>query len=77
MVNVYNLPFKTSIPAYFCTEPNTKCTVKDVYLRPLVKCGSADLRIFKRVKCGGFADFFADVTGKMRMRTQYYKFKNT
>jgi len=23
----------------------------------------------------GFADFFADVTGKMRMRMQYYKFK--
>ena len=39
-------------------------------------CGSADLRIFKRVKCGWFCGFFfADVTGKMRMRTQYYKLK--
>jgi len=35
--------------------------------------GSADLRIFKRVKCRWFADFFADMMGKMRMQTQYYK----
>ena len=39
-------------------------------------CGSAGLRIFKRVKCGWFWGFvFADVIGKMRMRTQYYKLK--
>lgn len=38
-------------------------------------CGSADLQIFKRVKCRWFCGFFADVTGKMRMRTHYYKLK--
>jgi len=46
-----------------------------VYGGPPVKCGSADYRIFKRVKCGWFCGFFAVVTGKMRMRTQYYKLK--
>jgi len=31
--------------------------------RPLVNCGFADLRIFKRVKCGWFCGFFCTGDG--------------